>query len=285
MKNNFSIPVFFILACSVVFFSAQNSQEDPDGKAGATGSPNEVTCADSDCHATYILNSGTGSITISSPDLINWEYVPGETYTISVTVAKTGHDLFGIGFEALKSNGDNAGTLVAGSDTQIKNKTVGGFQRKNITHDDGTGEGTNSHTFTFTWHAPTTNVGSITFYAAGNACNDNGNENGDYVYTTTQQVSVAVGVYEINRDENALTVFPNPATDQLNIVQQVSIGGNVQFRLFDQRGALVQDFGQINHSSGELKKNLDISMLPSGIYMLQTNIDGNTVASKVIEKK
>lgn len=285
MKNRFTIPSFFILASSLFLFSAQNNQEDPDGKAGATGSPNEVTCADADCHATYILNSGTGSITISSSDLVNWEYVPGETYTISVTLAKSGLDLFGIGFEALKSNGDNAGTLVAGTDTQIKNKNVGGFQRKSITHDDGTGASADSHTFTFTWHAPTANVGTITFYAAGNACNDNGNENGDYVYTTTQQVSVAVGVYEINRNENLLEVFPNPATNQLTVVQHLNTGGKISFRLFDQRGALVRDFERINHDSGELRRTYDISMLSPGIYMLQTSVDGNTVASKVIEKK
>ncbi|MBL0314611.1 MAG: T9SS type A sorting domain-containing protein [Flavobacteriales bacterium] len=285
MKRNITSSVLFIASLSMFLLSAQSNDDDPDGEAGATGSPNEETCADTDCHETYMLNSGPGSVVISSPDLVNWEYVPGETYTVSVTVSQTGIDLFGLGFEALKSNGDNAGTLVAGSDTQIKNKTVAGFQRKNITHDEGTGAGTDFHTFTFTWHAPTSNVGDITFYVAGNACNNNENKNGDYVYTANQVVSVAVGVYEINRDENLLEVFPNPVTNNLTVVQHLSIGGNISFRLFDQRGALVRDFERINHDSGELRRTYDISMLTSGIYMLQTSIDGNTVASKVIEKK
>lgn len=285
MKKNITTSVFFIAALSMFLISAQSNDDDPDGEAGATGSPNEETCADTECHETYILNSGPGSVLISSPDLANWEYVPGETYTISVTVSQTGFELFGLGFEALKSNGDNAGTLIAGSDTQIKNKTVAGFQRKNITHDDGTGAGTDFHTFTFTWNAPTSNVGDITFYVAGNACNNNENENGDYVYSTSQVVSAAVGVYEINQSENLLKVFPNPVSDELTLIQQLSMGGSVTFRLFDQRGALVRDFGQINQDAGELRRTLDISMLSPGIYMLQTSVDGNTVASKVIEKK
>jgi hypothetical protein len=35
------------------------------------------------------------------------------------------------------------------------------------------------------WQAPATDVGFVTFYAAGNAINDNGITTGDTVYTTS----------------------------------------------------------------------------------------------------
>ncbi len=41
-----------------------------------------------------------------------------------------------------------------------------------------------SATFQFDWTPPATNVGPITFYAAGNAANGNGTSAGDFIYTT-----------------------------------------------------------------------------------------------------
>jgi hypothetical protein len=39
------------------------------------------------------------------------------------------------------------------------------------------------NTWTFTWTAPSTRVGKIGFYAAGNAANSDGGTSGDYIYT------------------------------------------------------------------------------------------------------
>jgi hypothetical protein len=45
--------------------------------------------------------------------------------------------------------------------------------------------------WTFNWVAPSTDVGPVTFYAAGNQANNNGNETGDQIYTTSASVRVA----------------------------------------------------------------------------------------------
>ncbi len=284
MKIRFVLSTFFLAVSAIVFLSAYNMNDDPGGKSGATGSPSEGTCASSSCHGTYTLNSGPGSIEITSPDMVNWAYVPGESYTISVTVSQTNRGLFGLGFEALKSNGDNAGLLVAGSDTHIKSKTVGGHSRKSITHNNNTGSTDNSHTFTFTWNAPTTDVGDITFYVAGNACNANGNESGDYVYSTSKVVGVALGIYEVESDVLKLEEYPNPFAEKINVSMNLNEGGNVEFTLFDTRGALVSSFGKSNHPSGVLKKSFDVSYLPSGTYMLQVKVDGAVRSSKILQK-
>lgn len=71
MKRNITSSVLFIASLSMFLLSAQSNDDDPDGEAGATGSPNEETCADTDCHETYMLNSGPGFVVISSPDLVN----------------------------------------------------------------------------------------------------------------------------------------------------------------------------------------------------------------------
>lgn len=171
--------------------SSGHYEESDDGKAGHNGSPGELTCAKSTCHTTYTLNSGPGSVSISAPGMANWQYTPGQSYSISVTIAQTSMPLFGFGFEALLASGANAGTLTAGTGSHTLNATVSGNSRKTVTHLLDAGLTTGSHTFTFTWVAPASGA-AVTFYAAGNAANNNGTKLGDYIYTTSQAVTAII---------------------------------------------------------------------------------------------
>jgi len=45
--------------------------------------------------------------------------------------------------------------------------------------------------WTFNWVAPSSDVGRVTFYAAGNQANNNGNETGDQIYVTSISIPVA----------------------------------------------------------------------------------------------
>src|SRR5262249_38056500 len=45
------------------------------------------------------------------------------------------------------------------------------------------------NTFHFDWTPPSTNVGDVILYAAGNAANGNTLETGDHIYTTTLRLS------------------------------------------------------------------------------------------------
>lgn len=160
-----------------------------NGKAGRTGSPGETTCTN--CHSSYPLNSGGGSVAFLSPGMTGFQYTPGQTYNMSVTVSRSGNNLFGIGLEALTSANDNGGTLTvtdAGS-TSIKNSTVSGVSRRNLVHTLNGGSGTGSKVFNFSWTAPVAGTGNVTFYYAGAATNSNGSESGDYIYSGSQVVS------------------------------------------------------------------------------------------------
>src|SRR6185295_155316 len=177
-----------------------------DGKAGRTGSPGENTC--DGCHNSFALNSGPGSIRISSPDLINSDYVPGQSYQVTVTIAQTGVTLFGFAFEALtNSNNLNAGTLTVTepSHTQIKSAIVSGKSRKNMVHTKNGGLSQDSMAFNFQWIAPATDMGSITFYAIANASNKDGDTTGDYIYSTTQLVTPA-GPMTISELKNTASI-------------------------------------------------------------------------------
>ena len=155
------------------------------GRAGNTGSPGESTCRA--CHTTYALNSGGGSITIQNASMPGNVYVPGQTYTMSVTVAQSGINLFGFGLEALNAAGDNGGTLniTDPASTQIKTAVAGGFTRRNVVHTTNGGAGSGSKTFNFSWTAPAVGSGNVTFYFSGIASNANTFSSGDWVYQGT----------------------------------------------------------------------------------------------------
>jgi Secretion system C-terminal sorting domain len=277
-----SISAFSALGFALLTSSAQYDSDE--GKAGQTGSPGENTCAQSGCHTGTAVNGGPGSVTITSPDMTDWNYVPGQTYTIQVTVADAGRDLFGLGVEALKSNGDNGGTLVAGSDNHILTKTVQGFVRRNIVHNVNTGASMDAHTFTFEWIAPDVSQGDITFYVAGNATNSNGFATGDRVYTTTQVATASVGIYEYFNEKLALSLSPNPTMGMLQVSYNLENTSDVQTKIFDVNGKLILDWNQGQQVSGKAIHQLDVSSLASGTYMLQVLVNGNILATEAFQK-
>ncbi len=163
-----------------------SEQMSDNGKAGKTGSPGELNCTD--CHGSYALNSGGGSVSLQAAGMPTFQYTAGQTYTMSVTVTRSANSLFGIGLEALTATNANAGTLTVtdAASTSIKNATVSGVSRRNLVHTFDGGASSGSKVFNFSWTAPATGTGNVTFYYAGVACNGNGSESGDYVYTGSQ---------------------------------------------------------------------------------------------------
>ncbi|MBL7923696.1 MAG: hypothetical protein JNL88_05820 [Bacteroidia bacterium] len=171
------LPLFTVLIMSSVLRQS--------GIAGKTGSPGEPTCVD--CHSDFALNSGGGSISIGNTGMNNWQYVPGQTYPITVTVSHQGSSLFGLGLECLTSSNNNAGTFgIVNSSTQLMTRLVAGVSRINVVHTLNGGTGTNSKTFTFNWTAPPAGTGNVTFYFTGNAANGDDSTGGDYIYGSSK---------------------------------------------------------------------------------------------------
>lgn len=198
MKKNILLSVIIISAIGTISWDILSS----NGKAGATGSPGENDCSTS-CHTGTTVNAGPGSITISSSPSLSSGYTPATTYAVSVTVAESlapNNNLFGFGFEALLASGVNGGSLVITNPTltTLKTTTVGGNVRNNVVHT-GTGNtGPNSQTFTFNWTSPASGSGTVTFYTAGIAANNNGNKSGDHVYKTSLAVPEATSSVSVS---------------------------------------------------------------------------------------
>ncbi|MEK6283549.1 MAG: PQQ-dependent sugar dehydrogenase [Acidobacteriota bacterium] len=151
--------------------------------AGYTGAPGEEPEACAECHVP--ADAGTGHISITAPQT----YVPGQTYPITVTHTNSDPTRLRWGFEltVLDTSDEKAGDLQSVDGlTQLLNNQGPGGARQYIEH---TSAGTfvgqqNGASWTFNWTAPATDVGPVTFYAAGNQANNDGNTSGDYIYKT-----------------------------------------------------------------------------------------------------
>lgn len=148
--------------------------------------PAELTCNSTGCHAGNALNDATGTFQILD---VPSSYTPNQTYTIRVSLTRTGNTRFGFQLVALDQDGNNAGTLATNDgSTQIIAADPGTYAGRSYIEHVTTGTSatsTNQRIWTVRWTAPATRGGKITFYAAGNAANNDSSVNGDFIYTTS----------------------------------------------------------------------------------------------------
>lgn len=182
-KLKLALIIFFSLGVSVAF--ANSGGPSP----GYTGAPGESTCRQ--CHTTNQLNDGVGSIVIEG---VPATYEPGANYTITVRVQRQDRARWGFQMSALDPALNQAGafSILEASRTQIK--TDNGQQY--VSHKTaGTNAGQpDGASWTVKWTAPAVSIGVVTFYAAGNAANNNSAQTGDNIYTTFVESAPAVAV-------------------------------------------------------------------------------------------
>ncbi len=261
---------------------------EADGKAGRTGAPGEMTCRQG-CHSSFQLNSGGGSIVLNAPSMNNWEYVPGNSYPMSVTVSQTGVGLFGFALGALTDNGTNAGTLVITdpSRTHIKTAFVGSVERNNVTHRALGGLDADASTFDFVWTAPDVNVGPVSFHFAGNAANQDWTPDGDYIYTGSQVATPAssVNIADAELEDNTSTpwVTTEGTGGETMVHFRTRESGTVLADVLDARGRNMGRVFMEELPPGVHHKHLnDLSKLRSGTYFLHLHADGRDQAVRFV---
>ena len=261
--------VLLVISSAIVFLTMSAERMSDDGKAGYTGSTGELNCTD--CHDQFALNSGGGSVALTSTNMTSWMYDPGVTYHMVLTVSKSSSSLFGLGLEALTSANVNAGTLMITNSalTSIKTKNVNGVSRRNVVHKLDAGQGSGSFAFEFDWVAPATNIGDVTFYFCGNAADGSGDEDGDYIYQGSQIVSynTANGIADINSSN--ISIYPVPALDHFTLSYNLNSTGPVKINLYDLKGSLVTNLTSKISNAGSHSESFYLPEgLSQGTYIL-----------------
>jgi len=290
MKKKFT---YLLLAVATIFVVTLTTSETnhPTGESGVAGSPSGSTCAKSGCHNSFSLNSGPGSLTMSST-MTGWEYQAGQTYTVTATVTQSSRSLFGICLEALDTLNRNGGTftITNSSETQILTKTVGSVVRNEICHvfNGGAVSTPGAKAFSFNWTAPTdTTVNKVTFYFVGMAANGNGGTSGDYVYSTTQIATRKPAVVSgIDQTANALEVkvFPNPATNFIQLSSSRDAASPLTVNIYNTAGMLVRNLYQDESGAAKFSETFNVSDLQSGLYFVKLENGNNSKTERLFIK-
>ena len=240
--------------------------------AGRTGSPGDgLSCTS--CH-TGTATTEAGLITSDIPAA---GYMPGQVYTITATVTMAGKTKFGFQVSPQNTSGTKLGTLNVTNPTHTTLVGSG----KYITHKTaGTSFSSGTATWSFTWTAPALGSGPVTFYGAFNITNANGNSSGDMIKLSTLTVpqDPTASVAE-NEFAASITVFPNPAGEQLNISGGTGDEGPSVISFYSIDGRLVKKV-----ENPYLSTVVGLEGIEPGYYLLRIENEKGTATRKFIKK-
>jgi len=276
-KSTLTFVSFLIVAVFIFQFSEvkTNSVQPPSAQ---TGAPAESTCGNSDCH-NNTPNSGVGSVTVAfnSP---NGLYVPGNSYTLTVTVTDGAQSRFGFEITSLDGTNTKAGSfaeIVGGSDLSFPVSING---RLYASHHNASA----INVWNINWTAPITDVGPVTFYAAGNAANGNDASTGDNVYTTTFQVQPdnTIGINDLSFQADVPFVIHNLLPAHISVQYETSSTGHSLIRLFNLNGQLVKVLFDGNEGKGNHTHSFMPGDVSSGLYLIQLKTGSRVHTEKII---
>ena len=239
----------------------------PLASSGApiSAATNEKTCVQSGCH-----NGGTQTGTVTFTGLPA-EVEAGKAYTITANCASTAAKTGGFQLTVIDGNYAKSGNLAAGTNQAIALQGT----RQYVTQSKLGTYASGKLAYTFTWTAPAASANKdISFHAAFLLANGNGNDNGDAIATGNTKVTFKTSATNDPALEKAMTVFPNPTTNQLNInLLEVE---NANFILSNEVGQAVIS------SKLESKNNFDVSNLARGIYFAKIQVGAKQAVKKVV---
>lgn len=257
MKKNYSfysmltaIPVGLLI---LVGFSG--------GQGGSfSGSPGDSGNTCTQCHAPSGANFG------GTPNLTGFptNYVPGQTYNLTLAISGSSSSKFGFNLTAEQlSNNAKAGTWTAGTGSQLRNNgaTAG------LTH-------TNAgplNTWNVAWTAPATNVGDVVFYFATVQANNNGANSGDQVVTGIARTLLSTtDIAKAN-----FKLFPTQVTNDFTLRLENSDTGTLQVFNLNGTELLKQDIIKDN--------TIVLANYAQGIYFVKVTVDGRSATERIIK--
>jgi len=155
-------------------------------KNAHTGAPGEGICVQSECHIDHKVNEGPGELSLLG---IPKAYQPGASYPIIVQLQQKGQKDWGFELTVINANLNESGTIQKYDQhlMQLDESEVDGHPRYYLKHTRNgihRGEKDGPVQWHFTWQAPDSPEGIVSFYVAGNAGNANRKPTGDYIYQT-----------------------------------------------------------------------------------------------------
>lgn len=262
MKKNYSfyslliaIPVALLL---LVGFTG--------GQGGAfSGSPGDSNANCTQCHTPIAGLDFFGTPQLSGVPI---SYIAGTSYTLTLSIQGSAAPKYGFNItaEAVDQSNSKVGTWTPGTGSRLRDAGA----TDGLTH---TSAGTSGSSWTFTWTAPTSNVGPITFYYATIQSNNRSGNSGDQMI-----IGNSAAVLSNGQDVaiSSFNIYPTEAVDFLNI--DLNQFDNGQVDIYNMSGVIVKQ------ASLQQENVLDITGLSSGIYLANVSVNGTTTTERFIKK-
>jgi hypothetical protein len=253
MKSRMKFMVLLIIL--VLINSSGYAHTTYTGYSGAPGSKGYC----SQCHG-----SGTGTIVVSG---VPSYYQSSQSYTI--TVAHNGGSPI-VNFNASTRVGTStsvAGTFAGSSNTSTYSVT---------NYETGVHATTaNFDTARYIWTAPSSGIGTVTFYISG----IQGSLNGPSTRITMSSAELTSGVSDeiVHPEQFTLAPnYPNPFNPTTTISYQLPTAANVKITIINTLGQAVAIFNNGAQGVGSHSVNWDATGMPSGIYLYSIEAVNNS---------
>ncbi len=275
MKNYYLLTLITII--SFCFLSFNNLQTEKisvyhktkfsNGMTGLSGAPGEDNCTN--CHQGPVQDgSSINFLTVKDGVTPVTNYIPGHTYNVELTVSSNATDK---GFNCSSMNASNVytGVFSAGIGAQI----MGG----SATHSTK-----NDVEWKWSWTAPLTDEGDITFYVA-TVNGDGTGLSSDVVYLSQHVLGFTSGIKETVKEKFCFEAGYSSSNNSVDMKFNSIISGDLFFNLIDMKGNSVFTYSLGKSLIGVNNEKIILpSQLKSGIYVVNLMIDNNAVSSKII---
>lgn len=290
MKKLLFIPVAAFVGAAMVGFMSNEGHlrisrfenahklDNSGATAGKTGAPGENSCTQ--CHSGVAQNgNGVNQVVMTENANVVTSYMPGVSYNVAVNMTDFS-SINGFQIVALTPANAQAGsiTIIPGSGTQLKNGAAG---KKYVTH---TLAGNVQNTWAFTWTAPATNVGTVTFYLATNKTNAQDNSSGDVIYLSQHPFGSVAAVKEAP-EVMELEAGYQPSNHSLLLTYSALTSGESSVNVVDLNGKSVFNESVGHSENGLNKKTVKLpTSLENGIYIVHFNVNNTFVSKKIYIK-
>lgn len=284
MKIRLTLFLFSLFLALVLLPGNKNGRAAQAGK-GNTGAPGDqtlngapYTCVD--CHDDNAFNPFVTVSVLDSGNNVVTQYRPGELYTARVTIAANGAAGYGFQMIALRDTGNL--DLDGFTDINPNNYKLSTISNGRTYAEHPTMSVPN--TFNVRWTAPAAGTGSVTFYAAGNAVNNNGNSEGDGASITSLQLSEEITLSSTENPgiDAGIRVYPNPVSDAAKMEINLPKGGTSRVTAYDLHGNVVW-ISQFGLQAGNNVFDIPTAGWSAGTYILAIQGDQVTRTVKILK--
>jgi hypothetical protein len=248
-----------------------------------TGAPGEQSCTS--CHSGTAQSGVTENVFTLLDGLTQvTSYLPGQTYNVTLSMSSAPAKK---GFQATALDGSNnmAGTFTGNTGGGTAVTTSASLSRQYANHTSASNTSSNM-VWIWEWTAPATDVGNVTFYVATNKANNNGNDNGDVIYTSQHIIGSAASLGEATTFDADFKAGYNGTSNVLSMSFNSLIAGEMFLNLVDANGRSVFTYNIGDANVGENMEKIALpSDLKNGIYFVNVFVNNNSMQAKILIQK